>query len=146
MSTHVVFKWSMVLYVILLVYTFGSLSVPPADLGFFVAMAVLAGCALMASKGEPRSWKAICSIFFAIAVLGTICEIVSGCIIRRGLPHDTNLPGHCERQTAFPVPAQGPALTEVGRKGVRPSIMALTELTKDGWAANMAGDGATGSD
>jgi len=88
MNAHVVFKWSMVFYVVLLVYACFSLSVPPADLPAFIGLVVLAVCALMASKGETRRSRTICAIFLAVAVLGAILEILSGHAIKARLERD----------------------------------------------------------
>jgi hypothetical protein len=53
-----------------------DLSVPPDDLPFFLSMIVFAACALVRSPPLPR-WRRLCIGGIAIAVLGTLCEIVS---------------------------------------------------------------------
>jgi hypothetical protein len=77
MKRHV-FKWSVVLYIILLPYVCFSLSVPPADAPFFAAMLVLAACALLASEHETRRWRIMCVVGLVVAVLGLIVEIMAG--------------------------------------------------------------------
>ncbi len=94
MTAHLVFKWSVVFYIVLLTYACFSLNVPPADLPAFVGLVVLATCALIASKGETRRWRTICAIFLAVAVLGTALEILSGHAIKTRLEHDRKHPCH----------------------------------------------------
>ncbi len=88
MNKHI-FRWSVILYFILLPYVCFSLSMPPADLPFFSALFVLATCALLASKQQTRRWKIICIEGLAFAVLGIGKEIIAGRQIKALREHES---------------------------------------------------------
>ncbi len=92
------FKWSVVLYIILLPYVCFSLSVPPADLPFFVALIVLATCALLASKQEARRWRIICIVGLVVSVLGGASEVIVGHRIKARLDRDREAPIQTQKQ------------------------------------------------
>jgi hypothetical protein len=92
------FKWSVVLYMILLPYVCFSLSVPPANLPFFIGLIFLSACALITSKKETRGWKIICILAPSFAILGGAFEIVSGRIIKARLDHDREIPAPFGKQ------------------------------------------------
>jgi hypothetical protein len=98
-----VFKWAVVLYIIVLPYVICSLSVPPADLPFFVALTVIAVCALWASASQPRKWRTVCIIALCFSVLAGVGEVVAGHFVKLQRERD-NLRIHRASLSGKPFP------------------------------------------
>ena len=66
-----------VVYLLLLIFALGTLSVPPRDLPIYGGMLITSIAAFVLAKEKTRRWRIPCALGVGLAVIGSLLQVVA---------------------------------------------------------------------
>jgi hypothetical protein len=66
-----------VVYLLLLIFALGTLSVPPRDLPIYGGMLITSIVAFVLAKEKTRRWRIVTALGVGLAVIGSLLQVVA---------------------------------------------------------------------